>query len=113
MAEGTGDFLDLRDPWVTIVDVPALFCDSCGTCRLRKRVIRRLSTIVVAAFRHAERRRLREVTWSFTPQGPPVIGGMPTSIRDSFATLREVIAQERRKVETIERLVHDTPMWFH
>jgi hypothetical protein len=65
------------------------------------------------AVRHGLRHRLAEVRWSFTPQGPPEIGGLPSDLRNCFATLRGLIAAERRKVETIQRLGHEMPRWFH
>lgn len=70
-------------------------------------------SIVEMAVRHGLRHRLAEVRWSFTPQGPPEIGGLPSDLRNCFATLRGLIAAERRKVETIQRLGHEMPRWFH
>jgi hypothetical protein len=113
MTELTGDFVALGGPSVTILDVPALRCDSCGAFRLAEHVLGRLSIIVEKAVRHGQRHGLAGVRWSFTPSGPPEIGGMPSDVRDSFAALRELIAHERRKVEMIKRLGRETPRWFH
>ena len=108
-----GDFVTLGRPSVTILEVPALRCHSWGASRLAGDVLDRLAIILEEASRHAESRGLVEVSWTYTPHGPPEVGGMPRDLRDCFATLRGLIAEERRRAEAVEDLGHEIPTWFH
>lgn len=108
-----GDFVAFDRASVTILEVPALRCDACGALRLAGHVLDRLAIIVEEGVRHAESRGLVEVSWTFTPDGPPEVGGMPRTLRDCFAVLRRLIAEERRRVEAVQRLRYEMPTLFH
>ncbi len=108
-----GDFVALDRPSVTIREVPALRCDACGAVRLAGHVLDRLGVIVEEGMRHAESRGLEEVIWAFTHDGPPAVGGMPPDLRQCFALLRRLIAEERRRAEAVQRVRYEIPTWFH
>lgn len=105
MVEGSGEFSDLCGPSTTITEIPALVCVDCGAGRFSKHVLKRLFVILEEALDVADDVGVRSLVWSYTPSGPPEMGALPAHVRDSFAGLRELLAQERLLVKAAGRAV--------
>lgn len=113
MKESSGSFHGLAEPAVTILEVPAFFCQRCGVCRLPLRVVSRLAILVRAAAARAEADGVRAICWTFTAEGHPDFSGFPAGIRASFATLRHRIREERRLMDASKAAATVWPRVFH